>query len=230
MDRKQSITTSPHHPAPRVRVACVGDSITYGEGVRDARIDNSYPGVLGRLLGPAWDVLNFGVSGTTLCHNGDSPYVRTAAYRAALAARPDIVVIKLGTNDSKRPRAIAPDAPDNWACRDTYMEDYARLISSFRAANPAMKPFICTPVPAYPGNWGIDDTTLREEVVPRVRTVAIQTGSRLIDLYAALSGRPELFPDTVHPDAAGAAMIATTVHDHLLFAWGHSVKNEGPIR
>lgn len=198
------------------RLACVGDSITFGHGLRDESGDYSYPAVLARLLGTSWLVRNFGVSGTTLLHRGDHPYVRTEAYSAALAFRPDMVVIKLGTNDSKRPRPGAPDAPDNWRHKADYAGDYRALIATFRAVNPSARVFVCLPVPAYPGNWGIDDITLREEISPLVRAVAIETGSTPVDLYSALSGHPECFPDTVHPDANGAALIAAAVHRQIM--------------
>lgn len=199
-----------------VRVACIGDSITYGDGVRDFTRDNSYPAMLGRLLGIGWDVRNFGVSGTTILARGDSPYMRTEACTAALAFCAGIVVIKLGTNDSKRPRPTAPDAPDNWKHRDDYVEDYLSLIEAFHRANQSARIFVCTPVPAYPGNWGIDNTTIREDVVPRVRTVAVRSEARLIDLYSALSGHDECFPDTVHPNETGAVLIAAAVQRALL--------------
>jgi acyl-CoA thioesterase I len=206
---------STHPSADSVRVACVGDSITEGAGVNDPARE-SYPATLLRTLGIGWDVRNFGVSGTTLLRRGNSPYVHTKAYTAALLFRPEIVVIKLGTNDSKRPRLGSPEAPDNWGYRDEYVGDYVALTAAFRHANPAVRIFLCTPVPAYPGNWGIDDDTIRDEVVPRVREVAQKTDSQLIDLYTALTGHPSCFPDTVHPNADGAALIATEVRRHLL--------------
>ena len=201
--------------APLTRVACIGDSITYGHGLRDESGDYSYPAVLARLLGPDWLVRNFGVSGTTLLQRGDNPYTRTEAYTAALVFRPDVVVIKLGTNDSKQPRENAPAAPDNWRHKADYPANYRALISAFRTTNPSVTIFTCLPVPAFPGDWGIDDTVLREEVAPLVRAVAADTGARVIDLYSALAKRPEVFPDGVHPDATGAALIADTVHRHV---------------
>jgi sialate O-acetylesterase len=42
--------------------------------------------------------------------------------------------------------------------------------------------------------------------------VSKETKVKIIDLYTALSGKPEFFPDTVHPNAAGAKIIAETVH------------------
>jgi len=83
-----------------VRVACVGDSITFGAGVED-RDKNHYPAVLGGLLGTSFDVRNFGRSGATLSSSGDLPYRDTDEFKAATAFAPDVVVIKLGTNDTK---------------------------------------------------------------------------------------------------------------------------------
>ena len=83
-----------------IRVACVGDSITYGSGVEN-REQNAYPAVLGRLLGERYEVRNFGVGGATLQKRGDKPYWSLDAYKDVTLFKPHIVVIKLGTNDSK---------------------------------------------------------------------------------------------------------------------------------
>jgi lysophospholipase L1-like esterase len=70
-------------------------------------------------------------------------------------------------------------------------------------------------VPAYPGNWGISDTTMREEIAPIVRDVARETGATVIDLYGALRSKPQLFPDKVHPNDEGAQLIAAEVYRAL---------------
>ena len=57
-----------------VRVACVGDSITYGHGIKD-RLHDAYPGVLSSMLGEKYDVRNFGVSGKTTMTGTEMPYV-----------------------------------------------------------------------------------------------------------------------------------------------------------
>src|ERR1044072_7428681 len=88
------------HPPGKIRVACVGDSITWGSGV-EGRESNSYPAVLQRLLGEKYEVSNFGVSGATMLKRGDKPYWEMSAFTDALAFKPNVVVIKLGTNDSK---------------------------------------------------------------------------------------------------------------------------------
>src|SRR5208282_1861310 len=77
-----------------IRLACVGDSITYGAGVKH-RDHNSYPVQLGKLLGDKWEVKNFGHSGATMVKKGDLPYDKTNEYKHALEFKPDVVVIFL---------------------------------------------------------------------------------------------------------------------------------------
>ena len=123
-------------------VACIGDSITYGSGISD-RIKDSYPAQLQRLLRQYdrnWQVGNFGVSGATLLHRGDKPYVRESAYNDARAYNPDIVIIKLGTNDSK---------PQNWQYKEDFVADYSAMIDVFRSLPSRPQVWICKPVPAF---------------------------------------------------------------------------------
>ena len=109
-----------------IRVACVGDSITFGAGVGD-REKNSYPAVLGRLLGEKWQVKNFGVSGATMLNKGDKPYTKQKAFAAALEFKPNVVLIKLGTNDSK---------PQNWKFKADFAADAKRWPESSRRLIP----------------------------------------------------------------------------------------------
>lgn len=83
-----------------VRVACVGNSITFGAGIPN-REANAYPAQLQAYLGDGYEVRNFGVSATTASPRGDHPYTATEAYRASLDFAPDIVLLKMGTNDTK---------------------------------------------------------------------------------------------------------------------------------
>ncbi|MBW7893205.1 MAG: G-D-S-L family lipolytic protein, partial [Chitinophagaceae bacterium] len=97
--------------AQKIRIACVGNSIT--QGVRLSHpTEESYPAQLQQLLGNGYEVLNFGVSGKTVIPaNG---YSATDAYQKALHSRPDVVTIKLGTNDSRLPyRLEVPEQFDD---------------------------------------------------------------------------------------------------------------------
>jgi lysophospholipase L1-like esterase len=191
--------------AGTTKVACVGDSITYGAGVED-RAHNAYPVQLQNLLGKEYEVKNFGVSGATLLKQGDKPYWKEKAFKAAMDFAPDVVIIKLGTNDTK---------PQNWAHKDDFAADAKALAEEFAALPSMPKIYLCHPVPAYPGNWGIRDEVIKDEVIPLVDRVARETGATVIDLYAALADQPKLFPDKVHPNADGAKVIARTVHQAL---------------
>jgi acyl-CoA thioesterase-1 len=186
--------------ASGARIACVGDSITFGHGLAD-RSTQSYPAVLAARLGASHTVQNFGVSGTTLLKNGDHPYWDEANYSASSSFDPDVVVIMLGTNDAK---------PQNWSHEAEFSLDYVELIEHYRSLGALV--YVATPPPVYgAGGFDIQPGVVANEVVPLVRTIATDAGAPLVEVFTALSGKSELFPDTVHPNAAGAELIAETV-------------------
>lgn len=187
--------------ADKVRVACVGDSITFGAGVEE-RERNNYPKKLGELLGDGYDVRNYGNSGATLLKDGDKPYWKLGEFEAATKFQPNIVVIKLGTNDTK---------PQNWKHADQFAADLKAMVEHFQKLDSKPQVYICKPVPVYETKWGINEKDLTTGVIPKATDVAKETGAGVIDLYTALSGHPEMFPDKIHPNAAGAALIAKTV-------------------
>jgi lysophospholipase L1-like esterase len=196
-----------------VRVACVGDSITYGYGLQ-----RTYPARLGHLLGTNYDVRNFGVSATTLLHRGDYPYIGRPAFTNALDFKADIVVLDFGANDSKHPNDGSLDATNainNWQFKSDFPGDYKAMIAAFRKSNPAGKVFICYPTPDFPGRWGINDKTIRDEMIPMIRTVADETDAGVVDLHSALAGKAVLFPDTVHPNDEGARLMAAKIYRAL---------------
>lgn len=193
-------TEPPAHPA--TRVACVGDSITQGVGVKEHR-KSSYPAQLAQMLGDKWQVKNYGVSGTTAMNKGDRPYQKRPEFKAALESKPDVVVIALGTNDSK-PQNIETHPDD-------FLPSYREMIGRFREANPKIRIFVCLPVPAFPESWGIRDSVINEQVIPRIQQVAKEENLYLIDLHSALDGKSECFPDKVHPNEEGARLIAKAV-------------------
>lgn len=189
--------------AEPIRVACVGDSITAGAG---AGKGNAYPDQLGRMLGEKYEVKNFGVSGSTLLNHGDKPYQKQKAFADAKAYNPDIVIIKLGTNDTK---------PQNWKFKDEFVADYKDLISQFRNLPSKPKSFICHPayVPGQ-GNFGINEAGVLEQI-PLLDKLAKEEKLGVIDIHGALKDHPEWLPDRVHPNTAGATAMAKTVFKAL---------------
>ena len=181
--------------AEPIKVACVGDSITQGLGAAPGK---SYPSQLQELLGAGYKVGNFGVSGRTLLSKGDKPYIKEKAYQGALEMRPDIVIIMLGTNDTK---------PQNWKFEKEFEADYRALVESFKRLDFKPRIFLCLPSrgPEKPGN--IYEGDLRK-VRTRVQKLASSLGCKVIDMNAAIGKKPEMLADTVHPSTLGAAEMA----------------------
>lgn len=183
----------------KTKIACIGNSITYGAGIRD-RGNDSYPSVLNRLLGTdKYEIRNFGVSARTLLSKGDHPYINEQAYRDAKAFNPDIVTIKLGTNDTK---------PHNWKYGSDFKEDLRALVNSFQElpSNPTI--YLCYPIPATNLAWGINDSTALHYIIPCIAELAKEMNLKIIDLHTPFIGYSHLTPDGVHPREDGAAIIA----------------------
>ena len=188
-----------------IRVACVGDSITYGSGIK-LRSRDSYPAQLGKMLGEDWQVRNFGVGGATMLKNGDKPYWDQQAFGDVLAYNPHVVIIKLGTNDTK---------PENWKFKNEFVSDYCDMIDQFADLPAEPRIWICNPVPAYQERWGISGVRIKDEVIPLTGKVARKRDVPIIDLYEPLSGKPDLFPDQIHPNAEGAYYMAKEIYAAL---------------
>ncbi len=184
--------------ASPIKVACIGNSITYGSGIPD-RSRDSYPAQLGRMLGDQWMVRNFGVSGRTMLKKGDFPYWKEDAWSEAKAFLPDVVIIKLGTNDTK---------PQNWKFANEFYADSKSMVRELKNLPSHPVIYLCKPVPAFGNRWGINDSIIVHGVIPAVIKLAADEHLQVIDLYSALSGKGNLFPDRIHPNAEGAGLMA----------------------
>ena len=194
--------------APRkdaVRVACIGNSITFGAGIKN-RSRDSYPSVLARMLGDSYWVKNFGVSARTMLNKGDHPYMNEPAYKNALAFNPNIVVIKLGTNDSKS---------FNWKYKADFMKDAQNMITAFKGLPSQPKIYLCYPSKAYLTGDGINDDIISKEIIPMIKKLAKKNDLSVIDLHTAMDGMPELFPDLIHPNEKGAQVMAKAVYQSI---------------
>jgi lysophospholipase L1-like esterase len=194
-----------------VRIACVGDSITWGACILHRKRD-CYPARLQRLLGDGVVVANFGMISHTLQESGDYPYVKCKPYRLSGEFAPDVVLIMLGTNDSKA---------NNWKGPAPFLEDYRRLVEHYRTLPSTPRIFVMTPPAVYAhGRAGKMKYTVSPEAIDQmctvVRDLASEEGLGLIDAHAATLGHPELFWfDGVHPHAVGAGLIAQAAYEVL---------------
>ncbi len=196
-----------------VRISCVGNSITAGSRLANPKTE-AYPAQLQQLLGSGYVVKNFGVSGRTVIRDCDRSYMATPAYREALKSEPDIVTIKLGTNDSRLPYRLQIDS---------FMADYKTLIRSFQQLPTHPRIILLLPVTSY-----LIDTMRQTEqaivklILPRIRQVAFEEKLELIDLHSITAGMAAMFPDSLHPSAAGATILAKRVYE--------AISNKGDAR
>ena len=170
---------------PPLRVACIGNSITYGSGIADREHD-SYPAVLQQLLGDGYVVGNFGKPGATLLLRGHRPYLKQEEFRRAMDFRGDIAVIHLGINDTD---------PRDWPnYRDDFVGDYLTLIDSLRAANPRVRVLIArmTPLTHEHRRFRSGTRQWHEEIQAAIGIVARAAGAAFdfgLALVEALAGR-----------------------------------------
>lgn len=190
----------------KIKVACVGNSITYGSGIPN-RDSLSYPAQLQFWLGKDYDVQNFGVSGATMLKTGDRPYWNEPTFQQAKEFQPDIVLIKLGTNDSK---------PQNWENAEQFRPDYQEMIDAFNQLPSRPRILLLTPAPVFtPEKWGISQSVVRDEVAPIIRELAAKNRLDLVDLHEELKDAAPYFPDQVHPDPLACEMMVHAIYVKL---------------
>ena len=207
----------------QTRVACVGNSITEGYGLG---WQEDYPYQLQQLLGENYAVSNFGVSSMTFANKGPNDnmsYWNTQKFKDALASSPDIVVIELGTNDSKffTNNCIENGQPTynyNYGQyeKDQLYKDYEALIDTF--AHLETSPRIITTLQPYSNNcgWGIMDTAIVNQINPIIQEVATKKGVEIIDLHAEFNTPAWFLADSVHPNQQGAIELAKIIEKYIL--------------
>lgn len=189
--------------AAPVRVACVGDSITFGAYL-PRREAEAYPAQLQSLSGEWIATTNLGVSGHTLIKAGRMSWWNSPAFACATAYQPDAVVVMLGTCDVVEPEKLVD-----------YETDLGSLVDHFKSLPSHPRVWLATP-PPIPRlrQWKLN-RRLNQRIIPAIRRVAQTHGATVIDVNAALHGRRGLFADDLHPNAKGADLIARTVWEAL---------------
>lgn len=193
-----------------IKVACVGNSITDGAGIDMAEI-KGYPAVLSRRLGAAYTVKNFGVSGRTMCNSGNRPYMAEEAWRDCQGWNPDIVVIKLGTNDTKTINWEGKAEKDFTPCLQA-------MVDTLRALPKAPRIVLCTPIPAFQEEWTIRDSVIVTGVIPQLEAFAKENNLELIDLHTPFLdavNQKLMTSDKIHPNDKGAQEMAKIIADQL---------------
>ncbi len=194
----------------QIKVSCIGNSITQGYRPNG---NPSYVDTLGILLGSGYSVENDGVSGTTLIKVGDYPYWVHGKLPQVFAFKPDVITIKLGTNDAKHNPALV----DNWKYGSQYEPAYNALLDTLYATL-GYKPriFLIFPIAAFAGNGlGVSDTTYTKEMIPAIKRVAAKRGLPTIDAHTPFLGHPGWVTDGIHPNFEGADTLGSIIYRAL---------------
>lgn len=202
------------NPEP-TKVACVGDSITFGARIEDHK-RQTYPKQLKKILGDNYVVGNFGVNGTTAMDRYKSWMKKVTVVNKAKAFAPDIVVINFGANDAQD-RHIGKHP-------DKFVPDYLAIIEMFRALPSKPVIYVCNPVEVFSDEGGIRSSVMDKEIRPRIKTIAERAECTIIDLKTPFVDREDLMADKVHPNAKGAKLMAETVAERIKKDFPEGVK------
>ena len=188
-----------------IRIACIGNSITEGSGIPMSS-QFGYPAQLQKIMGTNYHVKNFGVGAQTLLNKGDNPYMKRPEWKGVLSFNPNIVVIKLGTNDTK---------PQNWQFNKEFQHDLLEMIEKLQQlpANPRI--LLAHPIRAFKSTWDINDNIIIKELIPIINQVAKKKKLQVIELHEAITDEKMLLDDGIHPNEKGAQRIAEVVAEAI---------------
>lgn len=188
-----------------IKVACIGNSITDGAGI--AMADHyGYPAQMQTLLGDRYWVRNFGWSGACTNSKGNQPYMTDPIWKEAQDFNPDIVVVKLGTNDSKTA---------NWNAKQ-FRKDYEAMLDTLSRLPSHPRILIALPLKAWKVQWTINDSTIVNGVIPTLKKIARHRKLQVIDLHTPFETDPKLIQkDGIHPNHRGAALMARIIGEAI---------------
>ncbi len=199
----------------KTKVACIGDSITFGYTLPD-RVANCYPTQLQKLLDEKfpgeYEVRNFGNSGRGIYLDSmrgreKRGFRYMKEHKDALAWEPDIVICNLGINDNGEYLKEYTGGRK----RGQFVADYVSLLKDYEA-NGKPKFYIWTKLsPLTEGQkfYRSPEPFLMqadlEEVARQMKAVGIDMQEPLRAKMDAIFAK-----DKIHPDAEGARIIAET--------------------
>ena len=187
-----------------IRVSAVGDSLTYGYGLEDRSLE-AYPSILADLLGDHYQVANYGLAGRSLQASSDYPYFQEENGRQSLEDDCDLVLIMLGTNDTR---------PPYWNAR-RFQREYEDMIKRYQTLPSQPDIFLLVPPFLPTDRYGLDNQVLKNEIRPMLYNIASAYSLPLVDLYQITEGREDLYSDGLHLSVKGNRLIAETLYQSI---------------
>ncbi|MBQ1935208.1 MAG: hypothetical protein II370_09450, partial [Clostridia bacterium] len=195
----------------KLKIACIGDSITAGTGVTDKAKD-SYPAQLQGILGDNYVVGNFGRGGSYVLRyeseyntghkTNPLSYKTTEEFTASIAFKPDVVIIMLGTNDMRNMTSDGAKAE----FKDTLRE----LVETYEVLPSVKKIYLCSNIHVL--SSAMAEQLSSGEMTRLVRETAKAADCGFIDVNAVtfeyMSVHMNTTSDKLHPGKEGYLEIA----------------------
>lgn len=188
-----------------IKVATVGDSLTYGYGLENRDIQ-AYPSILADLLGSHYQVHNFGLSGRSLQSTSDFPYFLEENAQLSLLSEPDIVVIMIGSNDSRGPY---------WN-KERFIAEYRQMVQGYQDLASQPDVFVVIPPFVPTSRFGLNNAIIKDELQDIISKIADDLGAHVINLYPLTEGHLEYYSDGLHLNYLGNQVIAQEIFSQLL--------------
>ena len=189
------------------RVACIGDSLTWGFTLVDPWRE-SYPALLQELLGADFIVRNFGCNGASVRADSYTSYAETSAFRSSLTWEPDIVLMMLGSNDC---------VPQEWD-PVVFRRDYERIVASYRGLPSQPRLILIAPIRMFRVMgftfMDLSPETLEQGVRPAIKAIAADHGLEFVDLRDVIPDSRYCY-DGVHPQAEGTRLVAEAIFERV---------------
>jgi GDSL-like Lipase/Acylhydrolase family len=188
-----SLPAAPTSAAP-VKVACIGSTSVAGAGSSEG---HHVCDELGKALGADYEARGFGVARATAIKAVPNAWASTGQMRDALAFKPDVVLFWFGGVETWK---------DIWpAHKGEFQADYTSLVQTFQALPSRPKTFLIRLWIFKEGP--VQKSVLDREVIPIIDKVAAETNSTVIDYRKLIERHPEWFPDGMHANDTGTAII-----------------------
>ena len=174
------------------RIVVLGDSLTSGHGIGKS---NAYPAILQDRLnneGLGFEVVNAGVSGATSADG-------LRRLRAALAGEVRVLIVALGANDGLRGVAVAQ-----------LKANLSRIVNEAQARGIAVLLCGMNALPVHGWEYSIAFQRVYRDLASRFRVPLVPF------MLANVIGNDSMMQrDRLHPNAAGARMMADNIWPYL---------------
>lgn len=188
-----------------IKVATVGDSLTYGYGLENREKD-AYPCILAEKLGHLYQVSNFGLSGRSLQSTSDYPYFNEKNAQLSLESEADIVIIMIGSNDSRGPY---------WN-KERFISEYKAMAERYLSLPSQPDLYLVIPPFVPTSRFGLNNQIIEDELQAIITSIGQELDVPVINLYLLTKGHLEYYSDGLHLTPLGNQVIAEEIFQKIM--------------